>query len=203
MREKEGKSNEGFAKIPPAMKFPWRMLRKIVLWSMVAVLVVVAGVGLMFFDQVVPRRHSVAFFFAGWTNDFAGARVAALCISNRSREPVTYWADRHRQPRCDLMVVASRHKQGRYEQIVYTNLTLRLWDGHMPLQLLPHAGVNCLLPWRDAHTNGQITVSYMPEPDVIQRMRERFGALLNRQPGRPWRTISLTGAPWTNAPAAP
>lgn len=70
------------------MTVPWKILRKLALWVGVAIFILVAGVGLVFFDEVVPRKQPVAFFFAGWTNDFMGARVAVLCISNRSRSPV-------------------------------------------------------------------------------------------------------------------
>ena len=182
------------------MNVPWRMLRRILLWTLLVFLVILAGLGLMFFDRLVPRRHPVTVSFAGWTNDTTAGRIAVLTISNRSRKPVTYFADRDRRPRCDLMVLASSEKHGHTVYIRYTNLIDRVWIGHLPLQLQPESSVDCLLPWHDEFTNGPITFSYMPEPNFLQRTYEKVSLVLFRQAGTPLLSVPLRGAPWTNAP---
>ena len=184
------------------MKESGNFLRKALLWVGLPVLIILALLGLIVLKDIIPGRAAVHFGFAGWSNSPQG-RIAVLSISNRLPEPVIYFADRDRQPRCDLMVVASRQKQGMHEWIVYTNLMQEVWTGHLPLQLPPQTGVDCLLPWSDQFTNGQITFSYLPEPDLLQRMRERLAKLLNREAGRPWKSVPLTGAPWTNAATIP
>jgi hypothetical protein len=183
------------------MKPPWKSLRKVFLWSALFLLLILATVGLMRFEEIFPGTKAVTFSFAAWTNDAQGARIAVLSISNRSHKPVIYWADRDRQPRCDLMAVASRQKQGMHEQIVYTNLMLEVWTGHTPLQLPAHASVTCAFPWHDRFTNGPITVSYLPERSLLDRTRRQISEAVTGQSSDRWRTVALTGAPWTNAPA--
>jgi hypothetical protein len=177
-----------------------RRIPKALLWIGVGVAVLLVLIGVAFLGRIIPRTHSVAFTFAGWTNDDAGARVAVLCISNRSHKPVMYWTDRNRQPRCDLFAVGSRLKQGHIEHIIYTNLTEHVFTGHLSAALQPYASVNCLLPWQDQYTNGEITVSYEPAPGVIWLMWEKFSLMLRRHSYQEWETVPLTGAPWTNAP---
>ena len=176
------------------MKASGNFLRKALLWVGLPVLVILALLGLIFLKGVIPGRAAVHLGFAGWS-------IAVLSVSNRSRAPVMYFGDQHRQPRCDIIVVTSRQKLGNHEHITISNLAYRIWDGHMPMQLPPQASVDCLVPWLDEFTNSEITINYIAEPNLLRRIHERFALLLGRQADQAWDEAPLTGAPWTNAPA--
>jgi len=49
-----------------------RFAPKLLLWASLAIVIILAAVGLLLFDRLLPRKHSVTFSFAGWTNDAQG-----------------------------------------------------------------------------------------------------------------------------------
>src|SRR5688572_2879387 len=176
------------------MKLGWKLL----VWTVLVILLILAVVGLIVFKDVMPRKPAIHFSFAGWTNVSQGGLSAVLSVSNQSPAPVMYLADGKRQPRCDVTKVMSRQKQGDDEHIVYSNLTMNVWTGYLWLQLPAQAEVRCVLPWRDEYTNGHITFSYIPHSSFVERLYETLTiALLGSSMGG--ETVPLTGAPWTNA----
>ena len=97
-------------------------------------------------------------------------------------------------------MITSSRKDGNHEYRVASNLTDRVWSGFKLVQLYPQQAVNCVLTWQDTYTNGQFLFHYLPEPNLIQRAYEKISVAMTRQSTHTHDAVSLTGAPWTNAP---
>jgi hypothetical protein len=184
------------------MKSPWKLIRRLLLGLPLFLLLILAALGLIFFEEIMPRKDAASFSFRGWTN-YGDKQHAILCISNRSDKLITYLADPWSHPKCDLMVITSRQMQGNREFITLSNLLQHSSVRYAQLFLLPHRSLYFRLPWRDDYTNGTLTVSYAPEPNLVQRTYQNVSRLWARRSLQRWETVALTDAPWTNAAATP
>ncbi len=172
-----------------------KLVGKILRWTLVALLVLVAIVGVWIFEQKLPRKHPVTFSFVGWTNQAQG-RFARFMIANTSGFPVRFAGDAQSQPRVDVMRLISDEQRGNYRHYSYSNVTSQLFVGWNQVNLDAGATFEFAFPWLEDYTNATVSLSYRPRRTLLRRIRREITTLFTGRSVERWESAPLQ-APWT------